>query len=53
MAGQTANALIFLAIGWVVMSVMSGAWFAISSMSDNAEKQTQLMEKILKEVKGG
>lgn len=52
MSGQVGTALIFLAVGWIVLCVLSGTWFVLSSISDNAHKQTEIMEKILKEMRG-
>lgn len=52
MSGQVGTALVFLAAGWIVLCVLSGTWFCISMLADNSQRQVELLEKIIKEMKG-
>lgn len=47
--GSIIPSLIFFVVGFILLSLLSGAWIVLSTIKDNAAKQTELLEKILKE----
>lgn len=44
-AGSVGAGLLFALIGWLVCSLVFGFWLAVSNISANATKQTELMSK--------
>lgn len=47
--GAIIPALITFAVGFIILSLLSGLWIVLSSISEQSTKQNTLLEKILKE----
>ena len=45
MSGQIGFGIAVFAIGWVVLSILSGTWFVLSSVADNTKRMVELLEK--------
>ena len=48
-SGSIIPALIFFVVGFILLSLLSGAWIVLSSICEQSAKQNILLEKILKE----
>lgn len=49
--GQPIYGTIVLLVGFVVVSVLSGFWIAVSQIADSAQRQTILQEQQLEAIK--
>lgn len=45
-AGSILHALMFLVVGWVVASLLSGFWFCLSASATNSALQNETLKRI-------